>query len=468
MNPVRRLLLSIALAALAGAAVAAEPARLLVRHAMLVTLEAAQPDPFAGYLLVGADGRIAALGAGEPPAGMTATETVDAGGNVVMPGFLSGHSHLWQSAFRGISAGSRAWRAAIHGTYGPHFQTGDVRAFSLHGALDYLRHGITTTYNYSQNLDFSPELNEEQYTAELEAGGRFIFGYALIPRPSMEVVRANFAKFYARVKAAHDPLVLGINFASSGVGTAITDDYLKFEFQMMADFGLGMSMHYLEQPATIANNRETFARIEKLNGLSPRLCFAHFIHADDYIVARSGAAGVGMSWNPLSNGRLANGVVDIPKYRKAGVKIGMGIDGQASADISDPFENMRMGLYGVRNLYKDPAALLPIDVLRFHTIGTAEVFGVADEVGTLKVGKFADFLLVDPAEPDTGPVADLYATLVFACNVTNVRRIYVGGQLVALDGRLTGHDFPALSREVQQRVQAVREREAAARAAKKS
>jgi imidazolonepropionase-like amidohydrolase len=59
---------------------------------------------------------------------------------------------------------------------------------------------------------------------------------------------------------------------------------------------------------------------------------------------------------------------------------------------------MRMGLYVIRANYESAKVLQPIDVLRFHTLGSAEVLGVADKVGSLEVGKFGDVggdLLVD-------------------------------------------------------------------------
>src|SRR4051794_24396541 len=74
----------------------AAPAKLLVTNATLVTLEKADAVPFVGYMAVGNDGHILAIGPGVPPADLTAIETLDASGKIVMPGFLSGHSHLWQ------------------------------------------------------------------------------------------------------------------------------------------------------------------------------------------------------------------------------------------------------------------------------------------------------------------------------------------------------------------------------------
>jgi cytosine/adenosine deaminase-related metal-dependent hydrolase len=183
------------------------------------------------------------------------------------------------------------------------------------------------------------------------------------------------------------------------------------------------------------------------------------------MIAQAGAVHAGMSWNPLSNGRLGSGFADIPKYLKAGVQIGMGLDGQASADIADPFENMRMGLYAMRDKYQDAGILKPIDVLRFHTIGTANVLGVADKVGSLVPGKYGDFLLIDLGRMDTGPVFDLYATLVFAAGIPNLEQVYVGGDLAVDHGKPTRQDMAAISADVAARVVRIRAKFDASRAA---
>jgi len=38
----------------------------------------------------------------------------------------------------------------------------------------------------------------------------------------------------------------------------------------------------------------------------------------------------------------------------------MGVDGEASADVADPFENMRTGLYAIRDLYQSAAIMKPV------------------------------------------------------------------------------------------------------------
>uniref|UniRef100_A0A0S4TQ00 Deaminase transmembrane protein n=1 Tax=Ralstonia solanacearum TaxID=305 RepID=A0A0S4TQ00_RALSL len=133
-----------------------------------------------------------------------------------------------------------------------------------------------------------------------------------------------------------------------------------------------------------------------------------------------------MTWNPLSNGRLGSGTADVVRYREQGLRIGMGLDGEASADRADPFANMRAGLYQIRAMYRSAAVLSPYDVLRMHTVGSAEVLHLQDRIGSLAVGKHADFLLLDPSE--FTPYKEPYAALVFAAGVEQIRAVYVGGQ----------------------------------------
>jgi len=66
--------------------------------------------------------------------------------------------------------------------------------------------------------------------------------------------------------------------------------------------------------------------------------------------------------------------------------------------------------------YRNASILLPQDMLACTRSAPPRRIGVAEKVGSLEGGQVRDFLLVDPTQPDTGPVYDPYATLVFVCN----------------------------------------------------
>lgn len=463
MPPLRTFLLAFVVAAV-PAALAAEP-RLLVVNARLVTMALDRREPFVGYLLADEDGRIARIGAGAPPAGVTATYTFDASGKAVLPGFLSGHSHLMQSVERGLAADQEllGWIAGRSGRAAGGYVEGDLYSFVLHGALDYLRHGITTAYNYTaRGAAVTPERYNEQFFAQLASGQRFVFGLSLGQADTKEELQARFADFLAVAEPyAGEPNFLKLSLSKAGLLGRGGERTLAWEVGLARSHGLDIQMHYLEPRIGREEEQAQFALIQESGLLDVGVMFAHFIHTTDEIVRLSGQNGARMIWNPLSNGRLASGLADIPSYRAAGIEVGMGIDGQASADLSDPFENMRMGMYQLRMEKQSPDAMQPYDVLYLHTLGTARALGVDEEVGSLEVGKYADFVVIDASDFDVGPVFDVYASLVLSCSVANLDWVFVGGEPQAHRGELLRHHFPQLSHEVRGRLDALGARAAA-------
>jgi cytosine/adenosine deaminase-related metal-dependent hydrolase len=150
---------------------------------------------------------------------------------------------------------------------------------------------------------------------------------------------------------------------------------------------------------------------------------------------------------------MASGVPDIPKYLKMGMRVGMGIDGEASGDLADPFENMRAGLYAIRDKYGDATVLSPYQVLWLHTMGSADVLKVKDKLGSLEPGKFADFLVIDPAR--LGAVLeDAYANFVLVTGERDIDQVYVGGELKVDHGRIVHPDLQAVEDEVRRRAMA--------------
>ncbi|MDB6168941.1 MAG: hydroxydechloroatrazine ethylaminohydrolase [Verrucomicrobia bacterium] len=447
---------------LATGSLAAAANRLIVQGGTLLTIKPGEEEPFVGYLVIGADGRIAAVRKGGVPAGVTATETIDVTGKIVIPGFISAHSHIWQSAFRGLAPYDyvRNWVTATRSqsNFG---SAEDFYWFTLHGSLDHLRHGITSAYNFTQgNRD--PAYEQLQLKAELDSGLRVVHAWARSGQTSSAPgtpvlgpaeVRKQLTEFITFAEPyRNSPLLL--KFSISGV--ALSQETVSLDYALVKEFGLVNQTHFLEYPRDTEEQRAHFRFFVEAGALGPTLYFGHFIHTNDAMLEAVGKAGGGMSWNPLSNGRLASGLADIPRYIRFGVKIGMGVDGQASADLPDPFENMRMGLYGIRAKYESATILKPIDVLRFHTLGSATVMNVADKVGSLEAGKFGDFLIINPASVDRAPVYDPYATLVFACNTQNLEGVYVGGELVSSYCKLTKADFANVQKEMHERVNKIR------------
>jgi len=449
---------------LAATAVHAESkAKLIVKNAHLFTMAPNQKEIFTGYLVVDQDGKLAAVAAGDPPKDLKAEKTYDAGGHWIIPGFLSAHSHLWQAAFRGIAADQTlpGWIDGLYNQRASKAQPEDFYWFTLDGALDHLQHGITSAYSFnyggtSWGRCKQNDCDQQEYKAEIDSGIRFVHGYQQdrisdTDTPAMAMARLKlFMDWLATQPKSSQLLSVMLNGS-----TSFNETYQQSlaEKAMMDAFHIGNQSHYLEPPDTVAAERAKFKWFVDSGLLTSRdFYFGHFIHADDTILEATAKAHSGISWNPLSNGRLASGVADIPKYLKMGIRVGMGVDGEASADLADPFENMRTGLYAIRDKYEDARIMSPYQVLYLHTMGSADVMGVKDKLGSLEPGKYADFLVIDPTR--LGEVFDPYATLVLVTGERDLERVYVGGILKVDQGILVGQDYNKVLAESARRASA--------------
>jgi cytosine/adenosine deaminase-related metal-dependent hydrolase len=443
--------MSALLTLLAGTLCNAPPAvaNLLIKNAVMLTMKPGETQPLAGYMLVGDDGRILALAAGAPPAGISATATLDATNKIIIPGLISAHSHFWQSPLRGLGVDqyTPGWLGSIR-IYSVHASEDDIYWFTLQGALDHLSHGITTAFNFGYNVRVG-DYPEQELRALLDSGMRFVPGFAQPRSISIEQQYQNFLRFW-RFAQPHlsNPKFLRIGI--TGARSPLAD--VNFDKRLMDEFGVLNQTHYLEAPVAAEQEQKAFQNFIDAGSLGANLYFGHFIHTTDEILKKTAAAGSGMSWQPLSNGRLGSGIADIPKYLLLGVKVGIGEDGEASADVADPFETMRAGLYMLRAKLENPMIMQPIDILRLHTIGSAGVMGVADRIGSLEVGKYADFDVISPPTP----VFDAAATIVFACNAANIDAVYVGGEKLVDHMRPMHTDMTEVSAEIEQRVEHIR------------
>ncbi|MBZ5738448.1 amidohydrolase family protein [Nocardioides mangrovi] len=446
-----------------------DAADLLVRGARLITMAPGADDlgyVESGWLLV-ADGRIAALGAGDPPADVSAAEVLDVDGAFVAPGFVSTHSHLFTSASRGLGVSETlyGWCDSMLGLL-RHAGAEDIYWTTLHGALDFLGNGVTTAYDFTDpRIPWEPmvagvrqvvgrlrpaDYQLRQVDAKTDAGLRFVNSTSLDDAVgTSDEVLGRFAQVCDYVAGLDPDVALG-NAVTGGVQWSNRPDAAELEVEAMRRHGALNQAHFLETREAVEVQRSKFALYRDSGALGPRMIFGHFIQTTDEIIAAAAESGSGMSWQPSSNGRLASGTAKVPQMLAAGMTVGMGLDDQACTDVSDPWQNMRAGMFLVRAESGRPLDMMPETVLRLHTLGGAELLGVADRVGSLEVGKLADFVVVDPAAPDVGPLWHPVRSYVLACGLRNLKRVYVGGRLVSREGVSTSPLAAEASRKVRE------------------
>ncbi|WP_447601741.1 amidohydrolase family protein [Nitrospira sp. Nam80] len=354
---------------------------------------------------------------------------VDATGAIVLPGFVDLHNHLVQSVIRG-GCSDRDLNGWLRDCTFPVYEIltpEDVYAAVRLSTLGLIATGVTTVVDSAGGLKL--ETSREHLRALTESGLRFM--YAPTPRKQE----------HDALKSLHEELIKPNSLATLQLAGRPGMEHLKAltdAVQFAHEWDVKLNVHLLEH--ITQRDSEPIRSLEESGALALRgnLLVNHAIHLTDQEITLLARHDVRVTHNPLSNMRLASGIMRLPELHAAGLNLGLGLDGGTN-DTSDMFSNMRaaVGLQRAKSLRTD---LYPTvaDVLRMATLGGAEALDLADQIGSLTPGKKADLIIVDPSGVNFAPRFDWLGQLVFNTQPSNVTFVFVNGRALKAKGQFTG------------------------------
>ncbi|MBC8259635.1 MAG: 8-oxoguanine deaminase [SAR324 cluster bacterium] len=180
--------------------------------------------------------------------------------------------------------------------------------------------------------------------------------------------------------------------------------------------------------------------LEQVGWLDNQTWLAHGIHFTDEEIQKLAAAKTGISHCPSSNMVLSSGICRVPDLEKAGVEVGLGVDGSASNDSSNLMQEVRQAFLLQR--LQSGSQVTHIDALRWATSGGANVLGRA-ELGRIAVGMQADLALFKLDELRFSGYGDPLAALVI-CGAHQADSVMVAGKWIVEDGQIPGLDLKQL------------------------
>ena len=148
------------------------PGRLLIQGGSIVSLDPAIGTLRDGDVLV-EDGKAAVAPRIEAEA-----EVIDATGQVVMPGLIDAHRHLWYETIRGIAMDAvlRDLRTDVWPRFALRYTPEDVHVATQAAIVDALNNGVTTVLDWCHIVN-TPEHGEEAIRAHGELPIRSVFAY---------------------------------------------------------------------------------------------------------------------------------------------------------------------------------------------------------------------------------------------------------------------------------------------------
>jgi 5-methylthioadenosine/S-adenosylhomocysteine deaminase len=223
------------------------------------------------------------------------------------------------------------------------------------------------------------------------------------------------------------------------------DGYLAAR-RLADEFGVGIHTHSSETTSEVEDSVNRYGRrpileIAARGILGPSTVIAHCVHLDDEEIAVLADTDTAVAHCPTSNMKLASGVAPLGKLSSAGVRIGLGTDGEKENNNLDMLEELKFASLLQKVSMADPTVGDPWDVLEMATRTAANVLGLGKLSGSLEVGKRADMIAVDFDQLHLtplrhGPASNVAAHLVFSASGHDVSDVWIDGERVLEDGRL--------------------------------
>ena len=421
---------------------------LIFRGGVILTIDAAHHVLTGDVAIQG--GAIVQVGGNYTPQGRDYT-IVDCTDCVVMPGLVQAHVHTCQTLARGRADDMELldWLRTVVWPYEASLDPAAMTASAELACAELLLGGTTAI------LDMATVHHTDQVFAAAErAGLRATIGKAMmdaddpqIPRGLRESTHASLDASAKLIDRWHGAADGRLRYAYAPRFVPSCSDELLREVGVQARArGVRIHTHASENLGEVALVRARFGKdnIEVLDDfglLGDHCCIAHCIHLSDAERRLLAARGAHVCHCPSSNLKLASGVCQLPELIAAGVSVAIGADGAPCNNNLDGFHELRLAAL-LHKPRSGPRTLPAPEVVRMATLGGAAALGLADQIGSLEVGKRGDVIAVDLSALHTVPTASPWSAIAYAARAHDVRHVSVDGSLVVRDRALVTLELP--------------------------
>lgn len=409
------------------------------------------------------DGRFARIEAATKDAApLRARRSLHLPGRVVTPGLINVHTHANLSMVRGVAEDLGFAPAYTPGIPQGHMVTPDeAYAIARLGALEALLFGSTLINDTFVHADVVTPAMADIGLRVWSCGrihdvdfsgvsiGRWDHVDAIGDRTLGEAIA--LAERYDGKSSDR----IGVQLAAHAPDTCSTP-FLRRIAQAAEQTGLRVTTH-------LSQSKVELARIRERDGLSPpellddvgllndRLTAAHCIHVSDGDIARIGRAGVHVAHIAKGNATGAT-IAPTHRLRAAGAKLTLGTDNMHA----DMVEVMRWALaVGRIQLGAVTSDWQPETVFEMATLAGARAMGLEDDIGSIEIGKRADFVAFDFRRPHLTPMTNALGNLVHVAQGRDVEVVAVDGELMVEDGKPTRVDAEAIRRDAALAIEAL-------------
>lgn len=398
--------------------------------------------------------RIVQMGPNEELKTEEGDEVIQAENQMILPGFVNGHNHMYGFLSHGITAEAMVteFSSFLDDFWWPYVEdrmNHELAAATTKWAcVEMIESGVTSFVDILEGPNSIPGALEVEREVVEAAGLRGRLSFEACERMSAENGKLGLKENIDFVKKHNkeDALVQGIN----SIHTLFTcsKDFVK-EAKALSDENHCMVHMHLSESVFEPNwCKEHYGKTpveiyEELGYLDANVLASQVVQASDAelnILAKHQVKAVSM---PLSNCEVGGGFAPVTKMLERGMTVGLGTDGY----VNNFFEVMRGAFLMHKANQQDPQVMPAKTVYEMATAMGAKAIGIED-AGALAVGNLADIITVSTLLPTPVNEANVYDQLVLFCNPEKVQHVLADGKWLKRDGKLVTIDKEQARKEL--------------------
>ncbi len=402
----------------------------LIKNGTVISMDLKRDKQFEIMDVVFSDNKIIYVGNGYHG---EYDKVIDATGKIVMPGLINCHTHLGMSIFRATNDDLTldSWLNDKIWPIEDRLTDDDLYYTTLLSMVEMIKTG-STCFN---DMYFG---YKGSIPAIKKCGVRGIYGRCLMGNMDKDSICRvdDFKKLYEEYKN-DDKIRLSI--APHALYTCNLE-YLKLCSDLAKEYNLPIHIHLSENMNEVKTVTNKFGMkpmevLDKVGMLEKRVILGHGTFLSDSEINMIKDRDVSVCTNPVSNLNLGCGIADLVKYKKNGINVCLGTDGQGSGNSLNLFYTMSLVDYLQKGKYEDPTVMSSYDVLKMATINGAKALEI-DDIGSIEVGKKADIIILDISDISLYPAYDLIPFIVHNCFYDVVDTTIIDGKILMIDKEL--------------------------------
>ena len=365
---------------------------------------------------------------------------VDTSGTIVIPGLVNAHCHSPMTFMRGLAENCTPaeWFQRTE-VLRQAYSEDDVYWSTLHGCCEMLLNGITCVADRYSRMDTAAR-------AVVASGIRASLGPSIFDGTYAGAglqTLAEARRLIDRYGTSGEQRV-SCGLAPIGPDTSSTE-LLQATRRAADETGARIYIHAAQsheelQRVRVRGYSGAIRYLHDIGFLGTDVVAAHCIYVDRDEVALLASDGVHVAHCPVSNAKIEATIAPVSRFRSAGVNVAVGTDCAASNNTQDLLRELQAAALLQRVEARDPVGPSARALFSMAMRVAARGLGLEQWTGSLEVGKRADLTVLDAGELHLQPPHDVYTRLVYAASGRDARDVFVDGEQLVQDGRLTRHD----------------------------